>query len=150
MIFETVSGRGEIHLFMKEKTKNIIGMTLFVIFIVGILMAIFFFGITGIFVLLGVQYQSVWSLIIFVISVFVLGFVVDLFMGVIAKLTVEKLSGRITSLVIEFLFGFATNWVVIMTVDTFMNSLTLSLGTKLILSLVLTFAELLFQDKKED
>ncbi|GAA0323773.1 YrvL family regulatory protein [Oceanobacillus sp. FSL W7-1293] len=135
---------------MKEKTKNIIGMTLFVIFIVGILMAIFFFGITGIFVLLGVQYQSVWSLIIFVISVFVLGFVVDLFMGVIAKLTVEKLSGRITSLVIEFLFGFATNWVVIMTVDTFMNSLTLSLGTKLILSLVLTFAELLFQDKKED
>lgn len=134
---------------MKEKTKNIIGMTLFVIFIVGILMAIFFFGITGIFVLLGVQYQSVWSLIIFVISVFVLGFVVDLFMGVIAKLTVEKLSGRITSLVIEFLFGFATNWVVIMTVDTFMNSLTLSLGTKLILSLVLTFAELLFQDKKK-
>lgn len=125
-------------------------MTLLVIFILGIIAAIYFFGITGIFVLLGVQYQSIWSLIIFVISVFVLGLVVDLFMGALAKLIVEKLSEKITPLVIEFLFGFATNWVVIMTVDAFMNSLTLSLGTKLILSLVLTFAELLFQDKKED
>ncbi|WP_439822977.1 hypothetical protein [Oceanobacillus sojae] len=37
-----------------------------------------------------------------------------------------------------------------MTVDAFMNSIILSLETKLILSLILTFAELLFQDKKED
>lgn len=135
---------------MKEKTKNIIGMTLFVLFIVGIIVAIYFFGITGLFVILGVQYHSIWSLIIFVISVFILGLVVDLFMGAIAKLTVEKFSGKISPIVIEFLFGFATNWIVIMTVDAFMNSIILSLETKLILSLILTFAELLFQDKKED
>ncbi len=42
---------------MKEKTKNIIGMTLLVLFIVGIIVAIYFFGITGIFVILGVQYH---------------------------------------------------------------------------------------------
>ncbi|MFD1068202.1 YrvL family regulatory protein [Oceanobacillus locisalsi] len=132
---------------MKEKTKNIIGMTLLIIFLMGIIAAIYFFGITGIFVILGVQYQSIWSLIIFVMSVFILGLVVDVFTGAIAKLTVEILSGKIKPMVIEFLFGFATNWIVIMTVDAFMSSLNLSLETKFIFSLILTFFELVFQDK---
>ncbi|HLS08420.1 YrvL family regulatory protein [Lentibacillus sp.] len=63
---------------MKEKIKNIIGMTLFAVCFLGIIIGIYFLGIAGIFEILGIQYQSIWSLIIFVIIIFILGLPVDL------------------------------------------------------------------------
>ncbi|GAA0441814.1 hypothetical protein GCM10008983_18620 [Lentibacillus halophilus] len=133
---------------MKENIKNIIGMTLFVIFIMGIFIAIYFFGIAGIFELIGVQYQSIWSLIIFVISIFILGLPVDLVLGSMAELTVEKIRGKITAFVIQFLFGFVTNWVVIFIVDVFMSGINLSPGAKLVSSLILTIFESVFGNEK--
>ncbi|MFD1361567.1 YrvL family regulatory protein [Lentibacillus salinarum] len=79
---------------MKEKIKNIIGMTLFAIYIMGILIGIYFLGIAGVFEILGVQYQSIWSLIIFVISIFILGLPVDLVLGAMADLSVKKYEER--------------------------------------------------------
>lgn len=144
-----LSGSEVINQSMKEKTKTIIGMTLFSVFIIGIIVGIYFLGIVGIFEILGVQYQSIWSLIIFVISIFILGLPVDLILGAMADLSVEKISGKITAFIIQFLFGFATNWIVIFTVDAFMSSINLSLGTKLVVPLILTFFESVFGDEKE-
>jgi len=132
---------------MKEKIKNIIGMALFIVFIMGIILGIYFLGMAGIFEILGVQYQSIWSLIIFVIGIFILGLPVDLVLGATADLSVEKVSGKITAFVIQFLFGFVTNWIVIFIVDAFMSSINLSPGAKLIVPLILTFFELIFSDK---
>jgi len=132
---------------MKEKIKNIIGMALFIVFIMGIILGIYFLGMAGIFEILGVQYQSIWSLIIFVIGIFILGLPVDLILGAMANLSVEKVSGKITAFVIQFLFGFVTNWIVIFIVDAFMSSINLSPGAQLIVPLILTFFELIFSDK---
>ena len=134
---------------MNEKVKDIIGMTLFAVFIIGILVGIYFLGIVGIFKILGVQYQSIWSLIIFVISVFILGLPVDLILGAIADLSVEKMKGKIIVFIVQFLFGLATNLIVIFTVDIFMESINLSLGAILAISLILTFLEWMFADKKD-
>ena len=135
---------------MTQKIKTIIGMTLFSVFILGIIMGIYFLGIAGIFEILGVQYQSIWSLIIFVISIFILGLPIDLVLGAMANLSVEKISGKITAFVIQFLFGFVTNLIVIFTVDALMSSINLSSGAKLIISLILTFFESVFGDKKDE
>ncbi len=113
-------------------------------------MGVYFLGIAGIFGILGVQYQSIWSFIIFVIGIFILGPPVDLVFGAIADLSVEKISGKITAFVIQFLFGFATNWIAIFTVDTFMSSINLSLEAKLIVPLILTFFESVFGNKNEE
>jgi len=54
---------------MNDKIKDTIGITLFGLFIVGVLLGIYLLAIAGLFEILGVQYQSNWSLIIFVISI---------------------------------------------------------------------------------
>jgi len=136
---------------MNGKIKKITGMTLFVVFILGVIIGIYSLGIAGIFELLGVQYQSIGSLIIFVIGIFILGLPVDLVLGAMADLTAKKVSGKIAAFVIQFLFGFMANWIVILTVDAWMSSINLSLETKFILSLVLTFFESVMagKDKQE-
>jgi len=135
---------------MKGKLKNILGMTLFIVFIMTMIMGIYFFGIAGIFQTLGVQYESIWSLTIFVISIFILGLPVDLVSGAMAELFVEKGSGTLNAFVIRFLFGFMTNWVVIFTVDAFMSSINLSPGAKLIIPLILTIFESVLGNKKDE
>lgn len=134
---------------MNEKIKDIIGMTLFGLFIIGILLGIYLLGIAGLFEILGVQYQSNWSLVIFVISIFFLGLPVDLIMGALADLSVENISGKIIPFVIQFLFGFVTNWIVIHTVNAFMNSINLSLFALLIIPLIVTLFESVLGDDKE-
>lgn len=135
---------------MNEKVKDIIGMTLFAVFIIGVLVGVYFLGIVGIFEVLGVEYQSIWSLIIFVISIFILGLPVDLVLGAMADLSVEKMQGKALVFIIQFLFGLTTNLIVIFTVDVFMGSITLSLGAILAISLILTFLEWMFADKKDN
>lgn len=133
---------------LKEKTATVIGFTLFIILVTGFVLGIYFFGFAGVFALLGVHYQSVWSLVIFVVSFFILGFLVDLFFGALAELVTEKITGNEEAFLIQMLFGFVLNWLVLATVDAFMESISLSLQTKLIVSLLLTVLESVFDNKK--
>ncbi|MEN1968533.1 YrvL family regulatory protein [Lentibacillus sp. N15] len=136
---------------MKGNIKTIISMTVFAVIIIGLLLGVYLFGIAGIFEVLGVQYKSNWSLLIFVIGFFILGLLVDLVLGAMADISAKKVSGKITAFVIRFIFGFVTNLIVIFTVDEFMSSISLSPGTKLVISLILTiFESALGSDYKND
>ncbi|RYG71960.1 hypothetical protein EU245_12105 [Lentibacillus lipolyticus] len=134
---------------MNEKVKDKIGMALFAVFIIGVLVGIYFLGIVGVFEILGVQYESIWSLIIFAVSFFILGFVIDLFFGTMGKLSAENVTGSINKFVIQFLFSFVTNWITILSVDAFMESVTLTLKTKLIVAILIALLETVFSDKEE-
>ncbi|MEW9676320.1 regulatory YrvL family protein [Lentibacillus sp. L22] len=134
---------------VKEKAATIIGLTLFIILVIAFVLGIFFFGFAGVFELLGIHYQSIWSLFIFVVSFFILGFVVDLFFDAIRKLSVQNTSGNMKAFFIQVLVAFVANWIVIVTVDAFMKSITLSLGTKTIVALLLAILEPIFDNKKE-
>ncbi|GGB40453.1 hypothetical protein GCM10011409_17460 [Lentibacillus populi] len=57
---------------MKQKIGTVVGVTLFIAVVSGFIIGIYLFGMAGIFELLGIQYTSVWSLIIFVVSFFIL------------------------------------------------------------------------------
>lgn len=134
---------------VKAKTATIIGFTLFIMLILSFVLGMFFFGFAGVFELLGVYYQSIWSLVIFVVSYFILGFFVDLFFGSVAALSVQNITEDVKAFVIQVIFGFVSNWIVLVTVDTLMESIILSQQTKLMLALLLGMLDAVFDNKKK-
>ncbi len=133
----------------KEKAGTIIGVTILIVLVGGFIFGAFFLGFAGIFELLGVQYDSIWSLVLFVISFFVLGILVDLFFDAVATLMVEHVHGNVLSFLIQFLFGFISNLLVLLIVDAFMDSITLSLETIYIVALLLGVLDPVFDNKKK-
>lgn len=134
----------------KEKTVTVIGVSLLIMLITSFVLGIFFFGFAGLFALLGVHYQSIWSLITFVIIFFILGSIVDIFFDVIAKWTVINISRNVTSFLLQVLIGFTSNWIILVIVDAFMEGIFLSLWAKLIIALFLGVLEPVFDDKKAE
>ena len=133
----------------KDKTVTVAGITLLIILVAGSVLGIYFFGMAGILKLLGVQYQSIWSLVIFVASYFFLGLFVELFSNAIVKLTIQNITGQLWKSMIRICFEFSANWLVLVTVDEFMESITLSLETEIIIALLIAVVEMAFDDDKE-
>ncbi|WP_226035149.1 regulatory YrvL family protein [Aquibacillus saliphilus] len=134
---------------IKEKMATIVGITLLIILVVGFVLGFYFFGLVGVFQLLGVQYKSIWSLIVFVVSFFILGVIVELFSKAIFKVSVRNITGKIKVFIIQFFFEGMSNWLVLFTVDEFMKSIALSLKTEIIIALLLAVLEIVFDDKKD-
>ena len=134
---------------MKEKIATVVGIALLIIIVAGFIFGLYFFGLAGIFELLGVQYESYWSLIIFVVSFFIIGIIVELFFKVIYKLFIRNITGKIKVLFFRIIFEGTSNWLVLFTVDEFMNSIVLDLKTEIVIALVLAILEVVFDDDKE-
>ena len=133
---------------MKQKVGTIVGVTLFIVLILGFIIGIYLFGMVGIFELLGVQYTSFWSLIIFVVSFFILASIIELFSKPLSELLTEKTTDKFVALFIQFIIQGLTNWLSLFIVDVFMDSITLSLQTRLIVAMLLTLFEMAFEDKE--
>ena len=131
----------------KEKIATVVGIALLILFVAGFIFGIYFFGLAGIFKVLGVQYDSVWSLAIFVVNLLVIGLIFEVFSKVIFKLSVRNMTGKAKVLVTRFLIEAITNWLVIFTVDELMRSITLSLQTEVIIALFIAALEIVFDDK---
>ncbi|WP_058307326.1 YrvL family regulatory protein [Gracilibacillus massiliensis] len=134
---------------LKEKVATVAGITFLAIMVLGFVLGLYFFGMAGLFDLLGVQYTSVWSIVIFVISYFLLGMISDLFFKVIFKLSIQNITGKFKILAVNFSLVAISNWLVLFTVDEFMESITLSIRTEIIITLVIVLLEIVFDDKKD-
>src|SRR5699024_9273137 len=88
----------------KEKVATIIGILLLLILVVGFVLGVFFLGFAGMFRVLGVQYDSIWALLLFVVLFFVIGFFFDFIFGVLANLTKRYIIDQRISFSITFLF----------------------------------------------
>ncbi|QGH36281.1 hypothetical protein GI584_20525 [Gracilibacillus salitolerans] len=133
----------------KEKIITVFAIALLIFLVVGFIIGVFFFGLAGLFELLGVQYHSIWSLLGFVVSFFVLGVIVELFFKAFFKLTVRNMTGKIKIGFIRFSFEFLSNWLVLFTVDELMRSITLSLKAEIIVALLLAVLEIVFDSDKD-
>lgn len=133
----------------KEKLVAVAGITLLISMVLGFVFGLYFFGMAGVFKVLGVQYESVWSLLIFVVSFFIVGIIVELFTKVIFKLSVRNIMGKTKVYIIRFIIVSTSNWLVLFTVDEFMRSITLSMNAEIIIALLLTVLEIAFDDKKD-
>ncbi|MEH7121869.1 regulatory YrvL family protein [Bacillus sp. JJ1773] len=135
---------------LKDKIATVAGITLLIILVPGFVLGIYFFGLAGVFELLGVQYKSVWSLIVFVVSFFVLSIIVELFSGEIFVLLKRIITGKLKMFFVRISIEVASNWLCLFTVDEFMNSIILSLKTEIIVALLLAAVEIVFDDKKDE
>jgi len=133
-----------------EKTVTVAVITVLIILVVGFVFGLYFFGMAGVFKLLGVQYDSIWSLVVFVVSFFILCVFVELFTKVIFKLYFRNITGKIKLLLIRISFECISNWLVLFTVDEYMKSITLSLETEIIVVLLLAVLEVAFDDDDKD
>ena len=102
----------------------------------------------GVFELLGVQYKSIGSLVVFVVSFFILGVIVELFSKVIFKMSIRSITGKIKVFFIRISFEATSNWLVLFTVDEFMKNITLSLKAEIIIALLIAVLEIVFDDDK--
>lgn len=131
-----------------EKTATVVVITLLIAMVVCLILGIYFFGMVGIFKLLGVQYSSIWSLVIFVVSFFILGIIVELFFKAIFELSFEHVPGN-GRLFLNIIFEAVSNWLILYTVDAFMTSITLSLEIEMIIALLIAILESVFDDDKK-
>ncbi len=135
---------------IKDKMGTVVGIALLIIVVVGFLFGFYFFGMVGVFKLLGVQYTSIWSLVIFVISFFILGVIVELFFNAIFKLSVRNITGKVKVFLIQISFEGMSKFLVLFVVDEFMKSITLSLGTEILIALVFAVLESVFEDNDKN
>ena len=78
----------------------------------------------GVFELLGVQYQSIWSLVVFVVSFIIIGIIVELFSKAIFELLFENLTGKVKIFIVRICFEGTTNWLVLFIIDEFMKGIS--------------------------
>jgi hypothetical protein len=133
----------------KSKVGTTLGVLSILSVVVGFILVLYFFGMAAIFELLGVQYNSNWSLVVFVVSFFILGVIVELFTEAIFKLSVRNITGKMKVLFIRISFESTSNWLVLFTVDEFMRSITLSLKMEVIIALLLAVLEMAFGDDED-
>lgn len=133
---------------VKRKWPTFIGIAVLIIHVSGVVLGLFFFGFTGIFNFLGVEYQSSWSLLLFVVNFFILGFIIDLFADTIANLSVMNIQSDIKTFLIRMLLGFVANWLTLSIVNSFMKSIKFSIETTLIISFILSIIDAQVNHKK--
>ena len=130
---------------------------LLLILLIGVAIAfvggLFFFGFAGLFYLIGIEYESYTSLILFVVAFLCIGFVVDIFFEGLAKCSNGYIEKKWQQIVMFLLSSFAGNFLVLVIVDSVMTSISLSFQAKLILAVCLALIDQAFSsegDKKED
>lgn len=132
----------------KEKILTIGAIALLLLLALSFVIGIFLFGFAGLFTVLGVEYATKGSLLIFVIYFFLLGFIFDIFFDAVAKIAVENVSGRFQSILIQISIAVVANWLVLVIIDSFMESINLSQEMKLIIALIVAIVDVTFDDKK--
>ncbi|MFD1449296.1 MULTISPECIES: YrvL family regulatory protein [Oceanobacillus] len=135
---------------VKEKIIAIIGITLLIVLAVGFVFGLYFFGLAGVFKMLGVQYDSIWSLVIFVICMFGVGLILELVTKSIFVLSTRNMTEKTKILFIRIIIEFTSNWLVLFTVDELMNSITLSVQTEVVIAALLTAIEIIFDDDDKE
>ncbi|WP_188456459.1 YrvL family regulatory protein [Virgibacillus oceani] len=133
---------------IKEKTAVVAGIILLILLVGSFVLGIYFFGLAGIFELLDVHYKSVWSLIVFVISFFVLSVIAELFFKAVFVLSIRNITAKLYVFFIRISMKGSSNWLCLFTVDEFMKSITLSLKAEIICALLLAVLEIVFDDKE--
>ncbi|GAA0492587.1 hypothetical protein GCM10008986_18690 [Salinibacillus aidingensis] len=134
----------------KEKMATMIGMIFFILFIAGLVLGIYFLGFAGIFELLGVQYHSIWSLFVFAVCFFMAGFIIELFSKPIFERSTRNVSGKIKLVFIQICFESVSNWLVLFTVDEFMQKINLSSKTELLIALFVSVFEIILENNNDD
>ncbi|MGG3572567.1 YrvL family regulatory protein [Bacillus gobiensis] len=114
-----------------EKLIVIGGIGIIIIVSLAILAGVTFFGITGVFRIFGVTYDSYTSILLFILFTYLVGIPTELILGKALILVIKSYISLPESL-ITFLVECFCNWMVFSIVDSFMTSIDIPLEIELL------------------
>ena len=126
----------------KEKRITFILLTLLILFLAGFMLGLYFFGLVGVFELFGVEYDSLWSLVVFTVCLFAVGIFFEVFFKAIYMLSARKLAGKINLFFLRLSIEVTCNWMTVFTVDELMDSVTLSTQAEIFIAVLVALSEI--------
>jgi len=130
-----------------DKIFSAIVVGIIVIVAISIVAGATFFGVAGLFKILGVEYESWYSFLIFFLMFGLIGFMADIFAiplsRILASYTNKTYQKFLIVMVVDCLFS----WMALHTTDELMSSITIPTGTEFITVIVLFLAEHAMDDK---
>lgn len=132
-----------------KRMGNIIGITIFVSVVLGFLIGIFFLGFAGLFQLLGVEYNSILSLALFVIFFFIIGFVIDLFVNPLTIKIRETIQNRYRVFTLQLAIEASANWMILHALNAIMDSIHINVITEIIIAVFISLAEYMFGGEED-
>lgn len=133
-----------------KKILIIIVVTILLVGAIGFVITAFYFGIVGLFNLLGVEYDSLWSLVWFTVYYFLLGIFGDIIIKIFIVLTnmsnIWSDNYKKNSILI---YSFLVNWGIVSLLNVLMDSINLHLLTQVIISLIIAILDLISKSNKE-
>ena len=127
---------------------SIIALLLFIGAILAFFGGIIYFGFAGFFTLFGVQYDSGWSLLLFLLIYMIVDAIFDILVIPFMMMTVVFRRNPKLATALRILLKLIFAWAALHTVDEMMSSIDIPTRTEIILVLVLFLFELATDDRK--
>lgn len=140
--------------FRKELLKEKIIIIALIVFAVSaillLIIALYYFGLLGIFHLLNVHYDSLKSLFLFVLIFLLISVIGDLIIKVLRVFIYAIIPSSRLQLFLSFLLIFSIIWTGFSIADKWMDSVQLGNVVQLITTLIFSLVELAFDSPKKD
>ncbi|MCY7951250.1 regulatory YrvL family protein [Bacillus inaquosorum] len=124
-----------------------------IILIVAIALAVifggYFFGMKGLFSILGITYDSNQTLVLFILVCFAAGLIIDPLTMIVSMILAKSLSLKKTAL-FAFILYFISNFITICFADYFMQSIYIPDVLLFVISALMAFIELAFDDQPNE
>ncbi|MCM3639855.1 MULTISPECIES: YrvL family regulatory protein [Priestia] len=123
------------------KALTVIFITTIVIVAVSSMLGAFVFGFFGLFKIVGVQYDSFQSLLIFLLLFFIIGFVVDLLSIFLINIFSQQIKNSKNKFLVRLVIDCSFSWISIHTADELIRSINISFITELVAVFLLFLLE---------
>lgn len=134
-----------------NKIIIVFGVMLVSVFAIGLILGTYFFGFLGIFELLGVKYETTFSLFLFVLFFFLLGIIGDFFGDALIILFSYRTKKEEVPFLFQIFVFFLVNWCIISFLNIVMKSIEILFVTQIFVSAILSIIEVTLdkEDNKE-
>ena len=136
---------------LRTKIAIVATVSLMLMGAIGLVTVVFYFGIVGLFNLLGVEYDSLLSLVWFTIFYFLLSFFGDILIKILIVLTTN--SNRWSDNYKKYsivIYSFFVNWGIVSLLNQLMSSINIHLLTQIIFSLIMAILDFfIFKDNEK-
>lgn len=133
----------------RMKLFIIITITFLLIASISFILGLFFFGTVGLFNILGVHYDSIRSIILFVLAYFLISFISDILVKVMKAFMVHSKKWNDSQITMGyFVISFLVNLMLISFINKFMHSIEINLWTQVIMAIILAILDIVFDNEK--
>jgi len=133
---------------VSERLVVVLSLIFVVVFAMAVVVGGIYFGLTGFFALVGVTYESIGTLMLFILYCLLLGVFFELVEAIIIiflrRFNIHS-SGKFF-LIIALKLGLT--WVLIHTVNAWMDTITFTLNAELWTTLLIVAIDVIFDDEK--